>query len=760
MKRASTIAVLLVGAFACIATQRAGASTGERPVLPKLRSASMSIPWSDFKQLLDMIEPAPAKPKEERPPIDWTLSTARYNAEAGKDGSVRIQAELEIVVWKPKGWVQIPVIGDTVAPVSATLDGEETSLVPNESGWFTLLIDTAGRHLFELCFFVRSASEEGVKTFTVPCSRTPLTLMTLTVPVRDANVRSPAAASISTKKSADSLVADIVFRPTDNITVSWTLPAALRKPKPVEEARVTCLTSTLASVTERYITCESRLHYDVLRGSVDTFRLSLPRAANVLTVAGQGAAWTRSEVAETQQIEVKVNHRVADRYELVVKYETPFENEIVTVKVPELVVQDIVRETGYIGVTARGNVELNASPEVEGLIRVDISDLPTAVRTMSPNPILLAFKYTEHPYLLAMDARKLADVPVRVAGIDRAELTTVLTDEGMVITQARYDVHNNVKQFLRVDIPEDAEVWSAEVGGKVVKPARDNESATILIPLFKSVETNRRLGSFPVELMYMERIPGLPKFAGKLDFRAPAADILANEVRWHVVVPESQRVYRSQGDLKPLEMVQRTAPGRPTLGREAAGTRRETAYRLREGVERFLITDMNNPAASAAAASPSRSKRAAPRKAPPAPADVAVAGVLPVQIDLPVEGIASHFKRTIVPQGKSLELSLYTYNARLRPLSRLALLGLGILIGLSVGRLLWLRLAEGRAAIGLLVAAIVCAVPVAIIAAAFRPTLGPAYAGIVGGMAVTLLLPWVATRFDKRNKLSRPEPQQ
>ena len=58
---------------------------------------------------------------------------------------------------------------------------------------------------------------------------------------------------------------------------------------------------------------------------------------------------------------------------------------------------------------------------------------------MSPSPILLAFKYTEHPYLFAVDVRKLEDVPVRVASIDRAELTTVLTEEGMAITRAAID---------------------------------------------------------------------------------------------------------------------------------------------------------------------------------------------------------------------------------------------------------------------------------------------------------------------------------
>ncbi len=85
------------------------------------------------------------------------------------------------------------------------------------------------------------------------------------------------AVNISVERSDSSLVADMVFRTTNTVGVNWTLPALVQKPKPVEEARITCLTSTLVSVTERYITCQSRLRYNVLRGSVETFGSVMPR---------------------------------------------------------------------------------------------------------------------------------------------------------------------------------------------------------------------------------------------------------------------------------------------------------------------------------------------------------------------------------------------------------------------------------------------------------------------------------------------------
>jgi len=717
----------------------------EKPELPQLPSAAMSIPWSDFRELLKQIEPAPA-PEKEQPPVEWTVSKADYDAELVADNTVRIRARIDVVVWKPSGWVTIPVIGDTVAPVSATLDGQDVSLAAGDDGWFRLMLEGPGAHTFETTFFVKCTYDNGRTAFEFPCARTPLTSMQVRLPIRDARIHAPMAASISVERSDSSLVADMVFRTTNTVGVNWTLPALAQKPKPVEEARLTCLTSTLASVTERYITCQSRLHYSVLRGSVDTFRIRLPVSVNVLSVTGQGAEWSKTESDDTQRIEVSVNHRVTDNYALTLRYEAPFENEIATVKVPEIVVEDIVRETGYVGVAARGSVEIGTGPEIAGLTRVDISDLPAAVRAMSPSPILLAFKYTEHPYLLAVDVRKLEDVPVRVASIDRAELTTVLTEEGMAITRAAYEVRNNVKQFLRIDVDENAEIWGAEVGGQVVKPARDGESNTILVPLFKSSETNRRLGSFSVELVYMHRMSGMPKIAGKLDLRAPATDILVNEFYWEVLIPESVEVFRTAGDLKPIE---RDSTRPPQFARQVTGTRRETIHRIREGVERFFIANINRPAASAVGGQPRYTgEPLAPGDAQAAPASIAVAGVLPIRIDLPAEGIAHQFRRLIVPQGAALELRLYTYSSHVRSATKSVLLALGIVLGFGAARLVWAllhgRMPAMRAAAttaGLLVLLIV-------LGTAVPATARPAIIAAVVCLAVTLLVTWIKARTD------------
>lgn len=46
-------------------------------------------------------------------------------------------------------------------------------------------------------------------------------------------------------------------------------------------------------------------------------------------------------------------------------------------------------------------------------------------------------------------------------------------------------LRNNDRQYLRVRLPPDAEVWTTTVGAKPVKPARD-ESNQLILPTPKS----------------------------------------------------------------------------------------------------------------------------------------------------------------------------------------------------------------------------------------------------------------------------------
>lgn len=615
--------------------------------LPDLESGRMSLTWNDFKVLLEKftsVKPPEAAPVENAP-VESAMSRARYDAAVVSPNSVRIAATFGLTVFKPQGWVSVPVLGNTSAPVSALLDGQDTTLVRNTNNGFSALLNAPGTHTLELVFFASATVDKGVASFSFASALTPLTQMTLNVPAPDVVVESPQAVNIVTSKADDHVTAELAFRSSDTIEVRWSSPAIVQQSAAPQEApRVTCAVSTLAAITDRYLACESLLRFEVLRGGTDTFHFRLPYDVNVLNVTGEGSAWNSAKDGASNIIDVKVNRRIEDNYAVSVTYEVPLDPAAPAAKLRSLEALDVVRTSGYVGVSARANVEVTSNPDCENLVRIDASELPVSVRSLSPNPILLAFKYSDNAYVLAMDIRRLEDVAVRVASIDHASLLTVITNEGAAVTRARYDVRNNVKQFLRVELPKDAELWSAEVAGSLVKPARDAATGAVLIPLSKSVEANKALGAFPVELTYMQTVARPPSFWGTLDLRTAPADILVNELEWEIRTPETERVCWASGDLLPLDRapVQRQAGASRITG----PTRVETIARLQDGV----------PKAAAAPAAPAASAT---------PAAIAVAGIMPISTEIPIEGIAHAFRRVIVREAQPLSLRLYFYHGRL-----------------------------------------------------------------------------------------------
>jgi len=697
MKLHRLLAVAL--ALLCPVTAARGTESQPQPeAIPKMDSARMEMEWNDLRSLLEELYAARSRELEKEepappPPFDWTISEARYDACVEAEDSMRVRAEFDIEVFNQDCWAKIPILKNTVAPVSASLNGEPASLSANTDGWLLLAIPKPGLYAFETTFYTDISASEGVLTAEFPCARTPVTHMTLAIPVKDAEVAAPDALNIAVEPTEEGLTAALAFRSTESIAVQWTLPAVLKKKeeeaaRPPEPPRVASSAATLATITDGYLDCRTQLRFDVLHGAADSFCITVPKGVNVLEAAGQGAAWTVAEAGEEQSVEIKLNHAVEADYELMMHFEMPLDEEAPMIAVPELRVADVVRQTGFLGLAARSNVEVAPAEGIENLTRIDITELPEALRAMSANPLLLGYKYVGDRYFMPVEVRRLQDVAVRVASIDRAMLVTMITEEGMAVTRAHYDVRNNIKQFLRVALPKETDIWSAEVGGKVVKPARDGENGAVLIPLFKSAETGRVLDTFPVELVYMESAPKSPLLYEKHLLKAPATDVLANEVTWQVFMPENQRVFRTEGDLKPA--AEFAAGGRMTLDRGQTSVSQETLYRLREGIERFYIKDINNPAASAGGGEPRYQGQELQEAAA---GEAEVAGVLPVRIDLPAEGVSYLFRRLMTPEGEELGLTLYVYHARWAAAGRraLALAGWAAVFGAG-----WLALQYAR----------------------------------------------------------------
>ena len=208
------------------------------------------------------------------------------------------------------------------------------------------------------------------------------------------------------------------------------------------------------------------------------------------------------------------------------------------VDVPTVTVPLAEVEQGRIAVEALTAVEVQPAIE-EQLSGLDIDELPRQLVLRTTNPILLAYKYVhaDTPHRLELEVTRHRVVGIQEAAIDRAEYRTLFTTDGLLVTTARFNVRNTRKQFLRVRLPENSEVWSAFVNGAPETPALsidDDGEGSVLIKIINSVR------AFPVELIYATRgsaVGGL----GWVDGALPRPDILVTESRWDVYLPDDMR---------------------------------------------------------------------------------------------------------------------------------------------------------------------------------------------------------------------------
>ncbi len=306
---------------------------------------------------------------------------------------------------------------------------------------------------------------------------------------------------------------------------------------------------TLADVT---MTGSTSVEVHVKSGAVDALELELPEGVNLLNLTAPSLRdyQTRTE-NDLQIVTVEFTQEMEGDFRLELSYERILIDDGGEVEVPRLSIRGAEVEQGRIAVEARSAVEIRPSA-TDQLSPLDISELPRQLILRATNPILLAYKYVhaDPPHRLALEVSRHKMLGTQEAVIDRAEYHTLFTRDGLYVTLARFDVKNSRKQFLRVELPSDSEVWSVFVNGKAEQPALsrgneegDEEKLAVLIKILNSTE------GFPVQVVYAT--PGSRiRTLGRLRASLPQPDILVTHSRWDVYLPSEMRYVAPKSNME------------------------------------------------------------------------------------------------------------------------------------------------------------------------------------------------------------------
>lgn len=262
---------------------------------------------------------------------------------------------------------------------------------------------------------------------------------------------------------------------------------------------------------------------------------------------------------------VKLRRRVIGDYNIGVAYAQPCVDGQ-AVLVGGVRCEGVESQSGYLGITSHLDVTLTVDRSGDSaLMEIDREELPGNYRLLIAAPLLASFKYTEAPAPIsvtadAYDRGELLSAVVELTQID-TQIATQDNGETESSTTVVYKVKNSSNQYLAVQMPKGAHVWSTrlvegyevdengqpkvgEDGEPVLRRTRitashNKTTGELLIPLSRPRDPNSPL---TIELVYGLEHADLG-WNGRLTLQAPSSSVTSTFDSWRVSVPESWAIH-------------------------------------------------------------------------------------------------------------------------------------------------------------------------------------------------------------------------
>lgn len=304
-----------------------------------------------------------------------------------------------------------------------------------------------------------------------------------------------------------------------------------------------------ATVTEAQVKISANLRYQIENTGLKTLHVYLPTNAESVRFSGDLVAdFLRKPDAVTNGLqlwEVKLQRRVIGSYLLQVNYQTLMPEQADEVVLRGVRASEVNLQRGFVTVQTGGRVQVNPDATSQSLQPTEWQSVPRSLQqnlgTVLAN---YAFRLVDPAFALPLKLERHEAVKLLPARVHQVEFTSVISDAGVMLTQARLEISPGDKRLLHVKLPVGANYWFAFVNQNGVWPWREGE--TILIPLDQPSRDEKPV---PVEIFYSSQV-GKGGRDLDLELLAPKFDLPLENITWRVHLNEKWEVKRWAGTMQ------------------------------------------------------------------------------------------------------------------------------------------------------------------------------------------------------------------
>ncbi len=352
----------------------------------------------------------------------------------------------------------------------------------------------------------------------------------------------PAASLPNTVGTGQSDVLAYKFTTGNPAASEWKLSVAAETVESWVRAEVV----NVITVSDTLAAGRAIVRYDIQNAPVGEFRLKVPAAYQNIEITGANIR-RRDQTGDEWRVELQ--NKVNGTYLLTVTWEQPGNFKTNDLEVRGVQALGAERETGALAVLARPPLQVAAGKASEELVKIDARELPDwagvgdAAARVDGESIVLCYRYVRPGYKLALEVKRFEDAAVLQALVDNVHLTTVVADDGQMMTEMALGIHNNGRQDLELELPAGATVWSAFVAGQPVRPTR--RDGKLLLPLERSGADGAPVS---VELTYVN-LEKFPRRKGRVDLASPKLDMPLKNARWELYLPPDYEYGKFAGSM-------------------------------------------------------------------------------------------------------------------------------------------------------------------------------------------------------------------
>jgi hypothetical protein len=476
------------------------------------------IPVDQYRALRAQAFPAEGAP--EPPPVEATLTRVDYNLKVAGDLAAG-KASLTVDVLK-EGWVRVPV-PEGLLVREARLDGKIVALVSNPDGkdgnQLSVVLSHPGRAVLQLEIALPVASAAGEESISVPATTSGVSRAAVELPRSGLDVK-VGGGLLSEKLESDSGSKWVAYaHASDPLTFTWQQKKEDHRSS--QPLRMRGSLTQLVGLGEDATSIYAEAGIEVTQGAASEVKVQVPETVTINQVSGAMVADWEVKAGELAVSFLEPVEQTA-RFTITGETRTARDGKI---EIPLLRLLNTERETGGVAVEVLGAGEIKETTP-QGLENADASDLGTMVASRQ-TPSMQAFRIrsgdSNTARSLGVNIARYEQQAVLMADVEEARYQILLSNDGKILTLARYAVRNNQKNFLKIKLPTDAVVWSATLSGKPVRPGQAPDGS-VLLPLEKA-HSGEDTPEFVVEILYLNRGSRWDDKGGKTGVGLPALDL-------------------------------------------------------------------------------------------------------------------------------------------------------------------------------------------------------------------------------------------